>query len=87
MSLPIIELLKAKGFSVSAVANNLSVSRQAVYDCIYCKPNSSRRVRLHLSFTIGRPPSLLFSSLPDKVKIVDDFEYMNSKNSQHGVSV
>ena len=85
MSLPIIELLKAKGFSVSAIANNLSVSRQAVYDCIYCRRNSSRRIRLHLAFTIGRPPSLLFSSLADKIKIVDDFEYMSVKNPRASV--
>ncbi len=80
-SLTTLNLLKDKGFSVVDVSSTLNVNRQQVYKAINCFPNSSRRVRLHIASLIGRPPSLLFQSLPAKVKILDDYEFMNSIQS------
>lgn len=79
-------LLKDKGFTVSGVAKSLSVNRQQIYKAIHCSPHSSRRVRLYISSLVGRPPSLLFIDLPDTVKIVDDFEFMNSNSESKSKS-
>jgi hypothetical protein len=70
-------MLKDKGFSVSSISSQLNVHRQSVYDSLNCKPNSSRRIRLFISSVIGRPPSLLFSDLPERIRFIDDIEYRN----------
>lgn len=72
-----LHLLKSKGYKVVDISSALNVTPRAVYHCIRCLPNSSRRIRLYISSIVGRPPSLLFSALPDKVKILDDYEFMN----------
>ena len=82
-SLITLNLLKDKGFSVSDVSSFLDVHRQQVYKALKCSPHSSRRVRLHISSLIGRPPSLLFPDLPQNVKIIDDFQFMNSLMSSY----
>jgi hypothetical protein len=68
-------LLKSKGKTPSIIAKKFNVHVQSVYESMDGK--GSRRIRLEISSIIGRPPSLLFQSLPDKTKIVDDFEFMN----------
>jgi hypothetical protein len=78
MSCSILLILKDKGFRVSTISSHLKVHRQSVYDSLNCKPNGSRRIRLFISSVIGRPPSVLFSALPEKLKMLDDFEFMNS---------
>ncbi len=81
MSRSLLLILKDKGLSVSAIASSLNVNRQSVYNSLNCKSNGSRRVRLFVSSVIGRPPSLLFSALSPKVKMLDDFEFMNAQQS------
>lgn len=76
----ILTLLKSNGKTVSSVARSLNVHVQTVYDSIHRV--GVRRVRLEISFIIGRPPSLLFPDLPPKTKMLDDFEFMNFKSSK-----
>ncbi len=78
MSLSLLELLHDKGFTVSAISKHFNVSTRAVYYSINSHRTGSRRIRLFISSVIGRPPSLLFPDLPQKVKIIDDFEFMTS---------
>ena len=88
MSRSVVCLLKEKGFSVFSISSELNVHRQSVYDSLNCKLNGSRRIRLFISSVVGRPPSLLFPDLPDRIKFIDDIEFMNSqKSSKNGVSV
>lgn len=81
MSCSIFSMLKHKGLTVPDISSRLNVHRQSVYDSLNCKPNGSRRIRLYVSKVIGIPPSLLFSNLPPKVKLLDDFDFMNSEKS------
>lgn len=76
MSLSLLELLHDKGFTVSSISKRFNVSPRAVYYSINSHPTGSRRVRLFISSILERPPSLLFSDLPEKTKIIDDFEFM-----------
>ena len=78
MSLSLLELLQDKGFTVSNISKRFNVSQRAVYYSINSHPTGSRRIRLFISSVVGRPPSLLFPDLPQNVKIIDDFQFMNS---------
>jgi hypothetical protein len=82
MSLSLLELLQDKGFTVSSISKRFNVSQRAVYYSINSHPTGSRRIRLFISSVVGRPPSLLFPDLPQNVKIVDDFQFMNSLSKQ-----
>lgn len=82
MSLSLLELLNDKGFTVSDISQRFNVSRRAVYYSINAHPTGSRRIRLFISSIVGRPPSLLFPNLPQSVKIIDDFQFMNSVSKQ-----
>lgn len=75
----ILTLLKSNGKTVSSVAKSLNVHKQCVYDAIHRV--GVRRIRVEISSIIGRPPSVLFSDLPNKTKILDDFDFMNSLKS------
>jgi hypothetical protein len=81
MTQSLLHILSAKSVTVISISKKLGVKRQAVYQTLNCQTNSSRRIRLHIASIIGRPPSLLFHALPEKVKILDDFEFMNSQQS------
>lgn len=82
MSLSLLELLNDKGFTVTDISQRFNVSRRAVYYSINSHPTGSRRIRLFISSIVGRPPSLLFPDLPQSVKIIDDFQFMNSLSKQ-----
>lgn len=83
MSLSLLELIQDKGFTVSAISKRFNVSQRAVYYSINSHPTGSRRIRLFISSVIGRPPSLLFSDLPEQTKIVDDFEFMKAQQARN----
>ena len=89
MSQSLLHILSAKSVTVISISRKLGVKRQAVYQTLNCQSNSSRRIRLYIASIIGRPPSLLFHSLPDKIKVVDDFEFMNAQQSSknNGISI
>lgn len=78
MTQSLLHILSAKSVTVISISRKLGVKRQAVYQTLNCQSNSSRRIRLYIASIIGRPPSVLFSALPPKVKMIDDFEFMNS---------
>jgi hypothetical protein len=75
----ILSLLKDKGKTVSFIARKFNVHVQSVYESLDGK--GSRRIRVEISLLVGRPPSLLFPNTPQKIKIVDDYEFMNALNS------
>ncbi len=80
MSLSVLELLEEKGFSVQDISSHFGVSRRLVYYSFETLPDSylrgSRKIRVFASFVIGRHPSLLFPYLPERTRLIDDFDFM-----------
>lgn len=75
-------LLSRHGKTISDIARDLSVSHPVVSRTISNQPNSSRRVRLHISKIVGFMPSAIFD-LPPKSQLYEDFLYcQNSEKSE-----
>lgn len=83
MSLSVLERLKAENVTVSSISKRFNVSERAVYYSIDCSPTGSRQIRLYISTLLSTPPSLLFSSLPSDIKLIDDSFFMFSLVSSY----
>lgn len=85
MSTDLLLSLRQRGKTVGALARNLKVHRQSVYDAL--KGKGSRRVRVAIALAIGVPPSHLFPQLSFDAKSYDDCDFFRLKNSENGISI
>ena len=76
-------LLSRHGKSVCDIARDLSVGHSVVSRTISNSPNSSRRVRLHISKIVGFMPSAIFDLSP-KSQIYENYLYVLSKVCKFG---
>jgi lambda repressor-like predicted transcriptional regulator len=77
MSTDLLLSLRQRGKTVGAIASNLNVHRQCVYDAL--KGRGSRRCRVAIALVIGVPPSHLFPQLSFDAKAYDDCDYYRFK--------